>query len=45
VNILGEIIGDFCKVILPILEEYYLGNLNSSTVVCVLSGINYSKIS
>jgi tetrahydromethanopterin S-methyltransferase subunit A len=40
VNILGEIIGDFCKVILPIPEEYYLGTFNSSIAVCTLSSIN-----
>lgn len=42
-NILGEIIGDFCKMILPIPEEYYLGNSDSSTVVCTLSSINLLK--
>ena len=42
-NILGDIIGDFCKVILPITEEYYLGNFNSSTTVCTLSSINLLK--
>ena len=42
-NILGEIIGDFCKVILLIPEECYLGNPNSSTAVCTLSSINLLK--
>jgi tetrahydromethanopterin S-methyltransferase subunit A len=42
-NALGEAIGELCKVILPINEEYYLGNQNSSIAVCTLSSINLLK--
>jgi tetrahydromethanopterin S-methyltransferase subunit A len=42
-NALGEAIGELCKVILPINEEYYLGNQTSSIAVCTLSSINLLK--
>ncbi|MGV7225500.1 MAG: tetrahydromethanopterin S-methyltransferase subunit A [Nitrosopumilus sp.] len=42
-NALGEVIGELCKVILPINEEYYLGNPTSSIAVCTLSSINLLK--
>ena len=42
-NAIGEAIGELCKVILPINEEYYLGNPNSSIAVCTLSSINLLK--
>lgn len=35
--------GDFCKIILPISEEYYLGNSASSIAVCTLSSIDLLK--
>ena len=40
---LGEIIGDICKVVLPIREEFYLGNGKSDTAVCTLGSINLLK--
>jgi len=43
VNILGEKIGELCKVILPIPEESYQGNLNSSIAICTLSSIDLLK--
>jgi tetrahydromethanopterin S-methyltransferase subunit A len=43
VNALGETIGEFCKIILPIPEEYYRGNPNSSIAVCTLSSIDLLK--
>jgi len=43
VNALGEVIGEFCKVILPIPEEHYTGNLGSSIAVCTLSSIDLLK--
>jgi tetrahydromethanopterin S-methyltransferase subunit A len=43
VNAIGEAIGDLCKLILPINEEYYLGNPNSAIAVCTLSSINLLK--
>ena len=42
-NAIGEAIGDLCKIILPINEEYYLGNTNSAIAVCTLSSINLLK--
>ena len=42
-NALGETIGEFCKIILPIPEEYYRGNPNSSIAVCTLSSIDLLK--
>jgi tetrahydromethanopterin S-methyltransferase subunit A len=43
VNALGEAIGELCKIILPISEEYYSGNPNSSIAVCTLSSIDLLK--
>ncbi len=42
-NALGEQIGKLCKIILPIPEESYLGNINSSIAVCTLSSIDLLK--
>ena len=42
-NVIGEAIGELCKVILPINEEYYLGNPNSHVAICTLSSINLLK--
>ena len=42
-NALGEAIGELCKIILPIPEEYYSGNPNSSIAVCTLSSIDLLK--
>jgi len=43
VNALGEQIGKLCKIILPIPEESYQGNPNSSIAVCTLSSIDLLK--
>jgi len=43
VNALGEQIGKLCKIILPIPEESYQGNINSSIAVCTLSSIDLLK--
>jgi len=43
VNALGEQIGKLCKIILPISEESYLGDLNSSIAICTLSSIDLLK--
>jgi len=43
VNAIGEAIGELCKIILPIHEEYYLGNPNSTIAVCTLSSMNLLK--
>ena len=42
-NTLGETIGEICKIILPIPEEYYSGNPDSIIAVCTLSSINLLK--
>ena len=42
-NVLGETIGELCKIILPISEESYRGNPNSSIAVCTLSSIDLLK--
>ena len=42
-NALGEAIGELCKIILPIPEEFFCGNSNSSIAVCTLSSIDLLK--
>jgi tetrahydromethanopterin S-methyltransferase subunit A len=42
-NSLGNLIGELCKVILPITEESYQGNLNSSIAICTLSSLDLLK--
>ena len=42
-NTLGETIGELCKIILPITEESYSGNPDSSIAVCTLSSIDLLK--
>ncbi len=42
-NALGETIGELCKIILPVPEESYRGNPNSSIAVCTLSSIDLLK--
>ena len=39
-NSLGNMIGELCKVVLPIHEESYQGSINSSIAVCILSSLN-----
>ena len=42
-NVIGEVIGELCKAILPINEEFYLGNPKSSVAICTLSSIDLLK--
>lgn len=42
-NNLGNIIGEICKAVLPIDEEFYVGNPNSDTAICTLGSINLLK--
>ncbi|MGY5143495.1 MAG: tetrahydromethanopterin S-methyltransferase subunit A [Candidatus Nitrosopumilus sp. bin_32a] len=42
-NVIGEAIGELCKVILPINEEFYLGNSDSKIAICTLSSIDLLK--
>ena len=42
-NAISEAIGELCKLILPINEEFYLGNPNSSIAICTLSSIDLLK--
>jgi tetrahydromethanopterin S-methyltransferase subunit A len=42
-NKLGEAIGKICEALLPIPEEFYVGNLDSSTCICTLSSVQLLK--
>ena len=42
-NKLSDAIGKLCEVLLPIPEESYIGNTNSSICVCTLSSIKLLK--
>jgi len=42
-NSLENIIGDLCKIILPIQEESYIGNTDSSISICTLSSMELLK--
>lgn len=39
-NSLGNIIGEICKVVLPIKQEFYIGNPNSQIAICTLASIS-----
>ena len=42
-NKLSDVIGKLCETLLPIPEEFYIGNTNSSICVCTLSSIKLLK--
>ena len=42
-NKLSDAIGKICEALLPIPEEFYVGNTNSSICVCTLSSIKLLK--
>ena len=42
-NKLSDAIGKICEVLLPIPEEFYVGNTNSSICICTLSSIKLLK--
>lgn len=42
-NVIEEIAGELCKILLPIEDKLYFGNTNSSLVVCTLSSMNLLK--
>ena len=42
-NKLGTAIGKICEALLPIPEEFYIGNYNSSICICTLSSIKLLK--
>lgn len=42
-NVLGNLIGEICKSLIPIPEEVYFGNNESSISVCTLSSIDLLK--
>lgn len=42
-NSLSNVIGEICKVIIPINEEFYLGNKTSDTAICTLGSISLLK--
>lgn len=37
---IGDAIGEVCKIVFPINDEYYTGNPNSMTAICTLSSID-----
>ncbi len=39
-NSIADVIGKLCKVILPIPEESYIGNTDSSVAICTLSSLD-----
>lgn len=39
-NILENLVGDICKILLPIHDEVYFGNKESSIAICTLSSID-----
>ena len=39
-NSLGNVIGEICKVVLPIKQEFYLGNPTSQIAICTLASIS-----
>ena len=42
-NVIGEAVGELCKLILPINEEFYLGDPSSGVAVCTLSSMDLLK--
>ena len=42
-NLIEDIIGELCKVLLPIEEEVFFGNPKSNIAICTLSSINLLK--
>lgn len=42
-NTLDNFLGKLCKIVLPINEEVYFGNKNSSIAICTLSSIKLLK--
>ena len=42
-NAIGEAIGELCKIILPINEEFYLGSSDSNIAFCTLSSMDLLK--
>lgn len=42
-NAIGEAVGELCRILLPINEEFYLGNSKSSAAICTLSSIDLLK--
>lgn len=42
-NKLAETIGEICKIVLPIPEEFFLGNPKARTAICTLSSLDLLK--
>jgi tetrahydromethanopterin S-methyltransferase subunit A len=42
-NVIEEIAGELCKILLPIEDKLYFGNPNSTVVVCTLSSMRLLK--
>ena len=42
-NLIDDIAGELCKILLPIEEEIFYGNFKSNIAICTLSSINLLK--
>jgi tetrahydromethanopterin S-methyltransferase subunit A len=42
-NLIGNIVGEFCKILFPIEEDVFFGNAEANIAVCTLSSINLLK--
>ena len=42
-NSLGNLLGELCKIVLPITEESYQGNVDSKIAICTLSSLDLLK--
>ena len=42
-NLIEDIAGELCKILLPIEEEVFYGDPKSNVVICTLSSINLLK--
>ena len=42
-NVIEEIVGEICKILLPIEDKLYFGNPNSTLVICTLSNMKLLK--
>ena len=42
-NVIEEIAGEICKILLPIEDKLYFGNANSTLVICTLSSMKLLK--
>jgi tetrahydromethanopterin S-methyltransferase subunit A len=43
-NVIEEIVGELCKILLPVEDKIYFGNPNSTLAVCTLSSMKLLKV-